>query len=146
MVRWLGSNTRGVSWKKVEFPYRSSTFFSVDLSCAVQQRSTRVGEQKTLYSSNRGQTSHFNCDVSIARCKTSVPRREYLRQPRSKQTTAPPLLALRFPIYPPVSPPLSFVICAPFFSRKCKHVLSSGARLSMQPRDSKFRSPRYCFL
>lgn len=74
----------------MEFPYRSSTFFSVDLSCAVQQRSTRVGEQKTLYSSNRGQTSHFNCDVSIARCKTSVPRREYLRQPRSKQTTALP--------------------------------------------------------
>lgn len=130
-VRWLGTDTRRRGkaswWKKVEFPYRSFTFFSVDLrpcSCAVQQRSTRVGEQKTLYSLNRGQTSHFNWDVSIARCKTSVLRREYLRPTKieaNKQVPYPLLPALRFSIYALStrisSKILPFVVHAPFFLR-----------------------------
>lgn len=117
-VRWLGTDTRRRGkaswWKKVEFPYRSFTFFSMDRAPSNNARHVSASKKHyTAWIEGKHRISigtYRLLDAKRACCAENTCDR-----PRSKQTNkcripSFPRYVSPFMLYPPVSPLRFFLL------------------------------------
>lgn len=121
-VRWLGTDTRRRGkaswWKKVEFPYRSFTFFSVDLrpARAPSNNARHVSASKKHYTAwIEGKHRISIGTYRLLDAKRACCAENTCDRPRSKQTNkcripSFPRYVSPFMLYQPVSPLRFFLL------------------------------------